>query len=851
MSFLAINNEVKCAFRWYATPSLRNRNLKRCEANMSADHNEEGCEDCVWAINSPITNFPPFQILAATGGQVGFSTPVSWKVYDLDGVELVDLSGDLDKLTVVEFADPTREYIIYDGDALTVPLPPNSLVESVIEMEGERSLYSETVRTFCTEAGGILENTDFSDGTINWEYAPWTGFIVDVENVPGDPSYGSPETGDKVINIADNLLYTWNGTAWVSSVPDDGSYFSESVIGGPWHQFLGGEFLSPATPPVTTGDGIIICWNGTGDVAFNYFPDGPVTFPGSFTLSFTFFHGVAILGEVEIWIGETLVATIDESLNGQQVDVTVILTGANQVHIRPAAGFRACMTMFVGVEQLTSNCRYMLEYSNCGDLSTQAYGDRSAPGWENRIYLDDDVFLEPPIPQLSNEVDESGTGDNNEVFRRKQVVYGLQLGRIPWWFLDAITEIPEHDTVTLTDMSTLGDDSLYNISVDAPWGPDKCLTTGCLLSFQAFDDATVNAGCCDEFGIPCVAPCADVSGFYGDPDPILDEFYLIEDANEIAQYLGFDNGPVDVNGYDVPFPCESGFAHGINGFYDYYWNVTEWTRLSGISYEYADFTCGVLNITGFGHPRYDLRLQYSLDASTWLDFDPDQTFGPLDIESPFAVNINNISGPGSLFLRLEVFGPGDCVVGYSNVCQVYCQSMIDQTIESKLDWTFQSGGTSVWTDVADEAALASLTPDPGDIALTLNNNQFYYWDGDSWEFCSIFTEGAVQPPVYVTGTFELGTARMCTTIAFDAIQGTITPDAEAGTPYQLQIQITGGMIGQFHFPGTFDVVSFNGAGYYTGIITPVLTTDQFYIDLSPSTEPGCITNISIRPLCEE
>lgn len=838
-TFPYLNREVKCAFRWYRDDGLRNRNLRRCGAP------EEGCP---FAINSPTIAMPPFQFMAGSGATLGLSTPVSWKVYDLEGNEVLDLSADLDKLNVTEFSNPSMEYVVYSGDTLSSPLPAKALLESVIELESGEFFYSETIKTFCREESGeAWENTDFTDGGTNWEYAPWRGLIVDIENIAGDPSYGSPEVGDQVINIADNLLYTWNGSTWDSDTPSEGDYFILSPIGSVWHLFTGGEFVAAPSGPLTIyGDpNQLACWDGTGDVALTYTPTG-VTPPAVVDIGLIFFYGGGITGEVEVYWNGELLTTIDDAQNGQQVDLQVVYSGIapNEFTLVPSGGFQACLTMFTAVATTDAGCRYVLEYWNCGDLGTQYYSG----GFRNRIYLDTDVILYQPTPQLQVEEDTISDGSRVDVFSRKEVDYKLLLKPVPWWFLDAITEIPLHDSVTITDVGT---DTITNVTIEAPWGNDRCLTSSCVITFNV-DDATVNDSCCTNFDPPCVAPCVEASGFIGDEEPILDEYYLDPDSNQYAQYLGFDNGPVDAQGYDVKQPCTGGIAAGVNGFEDHYWDVEEdeWVRLSELSFEYTDYGCSTIRVTGTAHPRYNVRIQWSVNEVVWSNFTPDYTFSPEEFEAGVTLSLASAGTHGLLFLRTSIFF-GECSVGESNVCVVTCTNMVVPTLDDDSSgWVYASGGN--WTNVATDADLASIPgPSPGDLALTTVSpvNEWFYYDGSTWQNVNPYAPDSPYPPVLHT----IAPDRMCVLgNLVDAIQGTLSSTVTVGQPYFFQITITGDLDGVFHFPGTFVYCEFSGAGTYSATIEPTLATNQFYIDFNNLTSgSGCVTGISIRPLCDE
>jgi len=845
-NFPFVNREVKCAFRWYRQAALRNRNLRRC-----ADYTE-ACK--IWAINTPQTNFPPFQIYAGTNVMTGLATITSWKVYDLDGVEVLDLTSDSDKLRVASF--DTFNYLVYDGDVLSQPLPMSTndtLYESVIvtaaTTPGDPTVgtyYSETFRVMCSSLSEeTLTNTEMTSGFTGWTYGDWEGLVVEVETTPGDPSYADPNEGDQVINLGDDLLYTWTDGAWVSSTPDEDSYWSLADLGSAWHWFSGGEFLSPAEPPIEFfgAPDPIACWNGEAPVSISYTPYG-ITFPAVVQISATAFFGGGFTGALQVWVGGVLIETLTE--NGGQYDFDVLLSGSNTIDFVPTGGFNGCLTTFVGTAYGSSDeCQYILEYFNCGDLGTQFYSD----GWKNRIYFGNDVFISKPTPNPTEETDENNEGASVETFYRVQNTYDLYLGPIPWWFWDALSQVPGTDTVTLDDTGRVhgnfdSPDTLLNVSINGSWGNDTCLAP-VTMTFSV-DDAMVNSGCCDEFTPPCLSPCTTVFGFRTEEEPIEGAYYIDPDSNTYAEYIGFDNGPVDADGFGPDLPCNSGVVTGAGGFLDRYWDTDEWVRLGGFEFEYDTIGCdGPVSITvsGYMHPSYNARFQWSEDAIVWNDFAPDFTVSPDDLEAGVSIPITSGMALVIRSLRFVIFG-NECDIGYSNVCDFNCTSMVVEQLGYKEGWTLADGG--YFDQYADLAAMNAVIGTTDQVAFVIDIETFYYWDDGTadWVFTSQYLGGPLPPVIW-----QLFPARICVLTPLDAIQGTLSSPAVTTQEYQLQIRVTGTLRGQMHFPATFTYVYFDGPGLYSAIISPTIDTSQIYIDFTPEDGVGCITGLSVRPHC--
>lgn len=838
-NFPFVNREVKCAFRWYRQAALRNRNLRRCS---------DYAEDCnIWAINTPQTKFPPFQIYAGTNVMTGLSTITSWKVYDLAGNEVLDLTSDSGLLRVASF--DTFNYLVYDGGVLSQPLPQSTddtLYESVIvtaaTTPGDPTVgtyYSETFRVMCAGLSDtLLPNTQMDDGYTGWTYGDWEGLVVDVETTPGNPSYVATEVGEQVINLGDDLLYTWSGTAWVSSTPDEDSYWSLADFGSAWHWFSGGEFLSPAEPPIEFfgAPDPIACWNGEAPVSISYTPSG-VTFPAVVELNLTAFFGGGFTGQLNVVIGGVTVAELID--NGAQYDVTVLLDGSTTIDFVPIGGFNGCLTQFIGTAYADSqDCQYILNYRNCGDLGTQFYSD----GWSNTIYLGHEVFIHQPTPNITEETDEANDGSANEVFFRKQNTYNLRLGPVPWWFWDALGDMSGADTITLDDLGRVhgnfdSPDTLLNVNVTGQWGADTCLAP-VVISFSV-DDDTVNSGCCDAFEPPCLSPCTTVFGFSDSEEPVDFAYYINRDSNTYSEYLGGGN-------FGTPIACSSTVVTGTEGFLDHYWDGTEWVRLGGFEFTYDGIGCPgttTITVTGYMHPRYNARFQWSEDAITWLDFSPQFTFTPEELEEGATVSFTAGMALVARSIRFVIFGP-ECDIGYSNVCDFNCTSMVVESIGDDEGWVLADGGYFDQYDTVVE--MQAVTGSDGDVAWVKENTTFYTWDvgTSSWVYASSYNGGPL-PPVIWEGFPD----RTCVQTPLDAIQGSLSSPAVITQEYQLQIRVTGTLRGQMHFPSTFEYVYFDGPGLYSAIVQPDVETSQIYIDFTPEDGVGCITGLSVRPHC--
>ncbi len=293
------------------------------------------------------------------------------------------------------------------------------------------------------------------------------------------------------------------------------------------------------------------------------------------------------------------------------------------------------------IEDEVANCFLRLKWTSCGNVGTIYYQD----GFQNVLYLDPHTFVVRQSPELKLDNDEGGKGQQNTTFTRKEVKYSLDLGQIPWYLLDALTEIPLVDTVTL--QSANGTDPIHEIDVSYTWAEDNTCLALASISFQ-LDDASTNGSCCEVWDPPCLAPCAVVSGTT-DTTPLVDNaYYVMAGANSYVRYVG--------GGFTAPVAC-SGLVEGTRGFPDSYWTGSSWEPVAQISVEPSgdDFY-----VTAVIFPRYNGTLQYSTDGTTWTDL-----AGPYDAED-WAAGVTLTIPEGAAFIRMAVVF-GTCVIGYSEI----------------------------------------------------------------------------------------------------------------------------------------------------------------------------------------
>lgn len=304
-------------------------------------------------------------------------------------------------------------------------------------------------------------------------------------------------------------------------------------------------------------------------------------------------------------------------------------------------------------------CFHRLEWSDCGAVGTQYYGS----GYVNRLYIPGEwpVFQASPKVIITDEEDRDGA--QVETFKRKEVTWRLNLAGaehagIPWWLLDALTEIPLHSNVRFAMAENNSFDPITNVEVDYDW-KDDCLAE-CSIKFQVFEAAAV-ASCCESFDPACLEPCEVISGTRGDASPNINQFYVEPDSAFYREYLGFDSGPVTEDGYGPLTECESGLVLGSGSFPDSIFNGAQWVPVAVVTS--AQILNGIAVVTGTIYGEYAGQLQYSTDAgTTWINIG--LPFMGYDWQEGIDMDV-----PEGALVRLASV-VGACTLGYSSSFEV-------------------------------------------------------------------------------------------------------------------------------------------------------------------------------------
>lgn len=575
MSYPFLNREVKTTLRWYTNAKLINRNLARC-GKIDVSDTSKHCD--IWALPVPNRTVIPFQIRATAGASVAYS----WKINDLLGNEVVDMVANLGDLTFTSYANPPRTIIMLE-EALIVDDLDTGKYEMVIVTD-QGTYYSETFEVVCRTTLGLLANSNLSSGTTNWGYDQWSNLLTGIFTGAGAPATPGLSTTDRRANLTDNLLYTWNGTAWNSSSPANGTYWTTGV-GTTWHVILGGGWASAATPPIlaipASPDGLT-CWNGTSNPTWAYTPPAD-ELPGYVQITFFIFKNGGFSGSINVYAGSTLLATITNAENGDFQDFTVYMEAGDEIKFVPTSNFDGCLqtTNFQAVSDGTE-CMFELSWRNCGDLGTVQYEGNE---FRNILYLKDTgADLTEPTPVFKLEPETDADGGDVQVRTRKDVDWKLAIAELPWYALDALTEAVNVDDITIRVPYGEGDDQITDLRFTPNWENSKCLAQVEVL-FKA-DEASVGDACCGTFDQMCSGEgYVTFSSSSG-----IQSFYLVSGSGYWS--IKRPNGTVDtyVSGVPEALTSSGTYCAWASDAYGNFRNDAEYFLLTGSTITTLDLT---------------------------------------------------------------------------------------------------------------------------------------------------------------------------------------------------------------------------------------------------------------------
>lgn len=213
--------------------------------------------------------------------------------------------------------------------------------------------------------------------------------------------------------------------------------------------------------------------------------------------------GSVTQGELEIdcWGGTQLTLTT----NGTHTFLITAGSGST-ISFTGQSQFKGCILSVTvqTFEQDMSDCHMMLTWMNsCGVIGNLWYGDN----YLNKFFFELNTDIVNPESEIIQEFSENGDKDQLPTFKRRDTVWKIELGAIPWYLLDALDEMVLHDTITLTPLSYLGTaQQLDNVRVEYTWDDKFAPLFANATLFFTFSDPTIVSGCCDEFDLACPPP---------------------------------------------------------------------------------------------------------------------------------------------------------------------------------------------------------------------------------------------------------------------------------------------------------------------------------------------------------
>lgn len=321
-------------------------------------------------------------------------------------------------------------------------------------------------------------------------------------------------------------------------------------------------------------------------------------------------------------------------------------------------------------------CFHKLTWTNCGDVGTQRY-----LGWSftNILYLDRaKVHIGKPVPEVKVETQEDKDGKDVAVMTRKTVRWNVDVEGLPWYLLDAMTEIPLHDTVTLQLAGEDGPDTLEDVSVEGSWKNGEVCMADAVITFTT-DEASLASGCCESFDVACPTPCVTAAGVIDEHTPSFGQIFLLR-RGQYGTYLGPSEpgGPtVDPDGFGSIEACPQRFAQTTQPGWEYaYYAEGSWHRAAYINSVNGYDCTGTLFVDGNMMAQFGAQFQWSEDLVTWTDFGPVFTSQALGS----GIEIEDVPDDAN-YVRIKMVG-SDCIAGYSQPVASPCAEGVDLTFGS-------------------------------------------------------------------------------------------------------------------------------------------------------------------------
>lgn len=172
-----------------------------------------------------------------------------------------------------------------------------------------------------------------------------------------------------------------------------------------------------------------------------------------------------------------------------------------------------------------SECHSRITWTNsCGMIGNQYYKD----GFTNEFWFDAETELDELEPKYTEVLVQNGDRDANRQFIKRINDHRIAIGMIPKFLVDALAEIPLHDTVMLYLANDQGSEQLILPSFSANWEEVGLMCFAeADLTFQ-LPDSAVNSSCCD--------PAFEMDCRELNCDPELDDWDSYIEINTFGNY---------------------------------------------------------------------------------------------------------------------------------------------------------------------------------------------------------------------------------------------------------------------------------------------------------------------------
>jgi hypothetical protein len=673
-TFSALNGQVKTPLRWYTSLFDQHRHSRPCKQ----------LRECDYAIFSRSQSLPPFQLHIATG----VTTITSWKLYNLNDEEVADITNDRNKIIVVPFVG--LNYLVYPGTQLIAALPTVPVYSVIVA--GGVSYYSEIFKPLCPAAAPIYNGptgvVTIGDGGIfsedlapdaDWSVTRYAYLLTGMYSgagAPTDPTWAFE--GSQAANLTTGDLWTYTAGVWVDSRPpgeDYDTWYNEEA--GTQHSFDGVNWVSVPPPIFAAVSGDVLGFYGQAyqPIAIGRNLD-EIECVGRW-VRFTVQVGMtAGTFHLEVWDQNGQVIAESDQTDGlsgfAEIDAYIGATGYTFHIVAGEPDAPAIMDVFSIETQCaddTLDCHIVLEWSSCGNVGNTYYEE----GFTQELILPTEAFIRTPEPTTEITVEEDANNNRVETFRRTEVEYTIDMGYLPWHVVDALAQVPLHETINLVLDRDRGTTPIMAVRFDVDWDEvgAECFAF-VVMTFQ-IDEAAVTAGCCTSFDAPCIDVCVTAAGLEADGDIQPDQIYLLEDGTYATSSDPIEDPLLWGNVTDCPLRFAR--VSTDTGVSYWYYRAGEWrpaAEFIAIEPINCEADPATYTVSAYTMPGYSVRLDYTdIDSGTWTPI-TDQLF----TQSEMLAGVEVTPPSEAVSIRLTLIGAAGCLMVSSRSDALPCACLL-------------------------------------------------------------------------------------------------------------------------------------------------------------------------------